>query len=308
MIGLARPDRGDPHVIAPLAKPGDGSAGGMRQPARGGGQLFERRPLRARDRIEQNSQLAARPRASRPGDCCWHSRRRAGLDARPAGVMIRRFRSPASTSGSAHVDVSSHPFVGVSAIKPRLSSAFRVRSSAAPLSLSVRGWTLRSARAAAAASRTAWVSESFRTFFPSTRGQRGMRSPALAEGPKARCTGRRRRATTASPVTTTDALQRAEVQRTREAEASIGDRRARTPVARGAATAPSTISPAGDTADRVGDHLQSGAARAPSAGPFSGGSLIARTMSSGRSGKGSGRPMRSIRIRSIGRRSWAQGS
>ena len=60
---------GDPHVEALLAEPGDGGARRMRQPARGRRQVLERRPLRTRDRVQQDTQLAPGSRAFHLGVC-----------------------------------------------------------------------------------------------------------------------------------------------------------------------------------------------------------------------------------------------
>ena len=120
------------------------------------------------------------------------------MASRPAGVRIRRRRSAASASGPAHFDRFVRTVIGASVIRPRARSAFRVRSSAAPLSLSVSGAgrTLRSGRAAAAASRTAWVSESFGTILSLRSG--GGAECAARHWPKAReagLSGSRRRRT-----------------------------------------------------------------------------------------------------------------
>ena len=62
VVGFPRPYGCEAHVVAALAKPGDGGAGGVRQPARRCRQVLERRPIGTRDRLEQHRELAARCR------------------------------------------------------------------------------------------------------------------------------------------------------------------------------------------------------------------------------------------------------
>ena len=119
------------------------------------------------------------------------------MASRPAGVMIRRRRSPASASGPAHFDRFVPPVRGLgdqAAAEQRLQGSLE-RGALEPERLG-RGQDAQVGACGSGGEQDRLgVGELRHHSFPSARGRRGMRGPALAEGPAARLSGSRRRRT-----------------------------------------------------------------------------------------------------------------